>query len=351
MLAEWEARDLHAAAFDMTYAWSWNETLLEITLAHGDPVHGLVPAPGVGHVERRGVQVPRLPLGQHEDGLDRVEFGAHRVPEVGRHEAGDVAAIAVDVDLRHPVLHGLGHVLPELGLGVVQVDDVDPVPPRRRPEVALPVPRIPLRMLGHQVAVPRRVVGHPVQDDVQAVLVRGPDEVLQVIQRAQLGLDRVVVLDRVGTAQRALAVLLADHLNRHQPQDDGAEFLQPRQVGLGGPEGAFRGELAGVDLIDGGVLRPLRVGDPNVGLRQVGIECCSRGGTPFVAVVLRSETLPRLGQPPDACRRAVVGQHNCPTRDGEIDVPIERLRNPLRRQRAGEQRPDQGPRDTTISSR
>ena len=23
MLAEWEDRDLHAAAFDMTYAWSW----------------------------------------------------------------------------------------------------------------------------------------------------------------------------------------------------------------------------------------------------------------------------------------------------------------------------------------
>nr|WP_277626215.1 alpha-amylase family glycosyl hydrolase [Arsenicicoccus piscis] len=33
MLAEWEARDLHEAAFDMTYAWSWNDTLHKI--AHG----------------------------------------------------------------------------------------------------------------------------------------------------------------------------------------------------------------------------------------------------------------------------------------------------------------------------
>jgi 1,4-alpha-glucan branching enzyme len=33
MLAESEARDLHRAAFDMTYAWSWNEALHEI--AHG----------------------------------------------------------------------------------------------------------------------------------------------------------------------------------------------------------------------------------------------------------------------------------------------------------------------------
>jgi glycosidase len=33
MLAEWENRDLHEKAFNMTYAWSWNETLHE--LAHG----------------------------------------------------------------------------------------------------------------------------------------------------------------------------------------------------------------------------------------------------------------------------------------------------------------------------
>ena len=33
MLAEWENRDLHEVAFNMTYAWSWNETMHE--LAHG----------------------------------------------------------------------------------------------------------------------------------------------------------------------------------------------------------------------------------------------------------------------------------------------------------------------------
>jgi len=30
MLAEWEARDLHAEAFDMTYAWSWLQTMQQI---------------------------------------------------------------------------------------------------------------------------------------------------------------------------------------------------------------------------------------------------------------------------------------------------------------------------------
>lgn len=36
MLAEWEARDLHAAAFDMTYAWSWNDALHRIAMGKAD---------------------------------------------------------------------------------------------------------------------------------------------------------------------------------------------------------------------------------------------------------------------------------------------------------------------------
>jgi glycosidase len=40
MLAEWETRDLHAEAFDMTYAWSWNETMHKICIGEKD-VNGL----------------------------------------------------------------------------------------------------------------------------------------------------------------------------------------------------------------------------------------------------------------------------------------------------------------------
>lgn len=36
MLAEWESRDLHAEAFDMTYAWSWNETMHKICKGTAD---------------------------------------------------------------------------------------------------------------------------------------------------------------------------------------------------------------------------------------------------------------------------------------------------------------------------
>ena len=40
MLGEWESRDLHAEAFDMTYAWSWNETMHKICKGQAD-VNGL----------------------------------------------------------------------------------------------------------------------------------------------------------------------------------------------------------------------------------------------------------------------------------------------------------------------
>jgi glycosidase len=36
MLAEWETRDLHARAFDMTYAWSWYETVHRIAKGQAD---------------------------------------------------------------------------------------------------------------------------------------------------------------------------------------------------------------------------------------------------------------------------------------------------------------------------
>lgn len=36
MLAEWESRDLHAHAFDMTYAWSWNEAMHKICTGKAD---------------------------------------------------------------------------------------------------------------------------------------------------------------------------------------------------------------------------------------------------------------------------------------------------------------------------
>jgi len=39
LLAEWEARDLHVRAFDMSYAWSWNDTMHHIAQGKADVEH------------------------------------------------------------------------------------------------------------------------------------------------------------------------------------------------------------------------------------------------------------------------------------------------------------------------
>ncbi len=41
MLAEWESRDMHAEAFDMTYAWTWYDDVREITTGRKKDLGGL----------------------------------------------------------------------------------------------------------------------------------------------------------------------------------------------------------------------------------------------------------------------------------------------------------------------
>ncbi len=41
MLAEWENRDLHAEAFDMTYAWSWHDAVHQVTAGGRQDLSGL----------------------------------------------------------------------------------------------------------------------------------------------------------------------------------------------------------------------------------------------------------------------------------------------------------------------
>jgi hypothetical protein len=59
--------------------------------------------------------------------------------------------------------------------------------------VALAVYLVPFRVTGAQHVVPRGVVADPVEDHVQAEAVRGGDEVLEVVQRAEFGIDGHVV--------------------------------------------------------------------------------------------------------------------------------------------------------------
>jgi len=105
------------------------------------------------------------------------------------------------------------------------------------------------------------VVGHPVDDYLKAELVGLLNGGLKVIHIAELGVDALVVLNGVVAAQLALAVLYANLVDGHKPEDIDAELLEAGEVCLHGLEGSLGGVLAGVYLVDYGILGPVNMLD------------------------------------------------------------------------------------------
>ncbi len=237
-----------------------------IGLALGQLLEHVGQLPAVGHVEGLLVQVGLAPLCQHEHGLDGVQLGAGTVPERRGHQAGHVAAEAVDVGLFHPEGHGFDHRVPQRGCLVVQAHHVGPVLHLRRAGVegdgkylALLIELVEVLVGRRPGVVPGGVVGHPVEDELEAQRMRLRHQALEVGHGAKLGVDCGVVADGVVAAQPALAVHLPDGLDGHQPQDVHAHLAQPRQVGSKGVERAFGRVLADVDFVDVGAARPRQV--------------------------------------------------------------------------------------------
>ena len=69
--------------------------------------------------------------------------------------------------------------------------------------------------------------------------------------------DAIIVLHRIRRAEAALAVDLADRMDRHQPDDIDAELFRAGQLRLGGSKRSFARELPRVDLIKNGTAAPV----------------------------------------------------------------------------------------------
>ena len=193
-------------------------------------------------------------------GLIASSLATDGVPEVGRHQPGDIAAITVDVGLAHPVGHRLGHIPPDLRHGVVEVDDVVPVPPRGRGELALPVAGIPpagdrSRWLSHAVwfATQSRMA-------IQAQRMRLRDKGLQIVQRPGVQrIDREVVAHGIRGAEGALRLTSPIGLIGISHT-----IVTPRSRSRGSSQAAAArvpgAELPRIDSIDRRAATPLRVG-------------------------------------------------------------------------------------------
>jgi hypothetical protein len=101
------------------------------------------------------------------------------------------------------------------------------------------------------------VVGHPVDQDAKAEPVRLGEQVVEVVEGAEQGIDVAVVGDVVAEVGHGRAVerrqpdgVDAEVDQVAQPSPDAGEVADPVAVGVG--------ERAGVDLVDHGVLPPWR---------------------------------------------------------------------------------------------
>ena len=235
-----------------------------------DVVQQMVQFPGVGGVEAGLVQPRLLPLGEEVEsaGIFRPELREHIGPEILRHLIGHVAAEAVDPPVK-PETHALLHLGPHLLGLVVELGDVRPVIFDNR--VALRVADVPVgRFPRHPRMIRRGVVGHPVDDDLEAKVVGRADKVVEILQGAELRVDVAIVLDGVVGAESSLAAFLADRIDRHQPDNVHPKFLKFRKFPLGRGEGTFGGRLTGVQFIDHGVAGPVTLNGSLSGIAPAG---------------------------------------------------------------------------------
>ena len=94
-------------------------------------------------------------------------------------------------------------------------------------------------MFGSQHGIRRGVVIHHVDDTLHAPVVDGVYQMAQVVDGAHVRVHCPVVPDGVGAAHGALAALLADGMNGHQPQDIRAQRPQAVKIALQSAEGAL----------------------------------------------------------------------------------------------------------------
>ena len=180
-------------------------------------------------------------------GTHRLYLTACLAPEFQRHAAGYIAAKAVHDG--GPLLQRIDLVRPQLAVGVVQIHHVPPVRHLAGGTplaVAEEVRRVGLRQHG----VRRGVVVHHVDDALHAAVVDSVHQMDKVLPCTVFRVNAAVIPDGVGTAQRPLAALHADGMDRHEPDDVRAKPAQTIQIALQPAECTFLGVVAYKDAVN-----------------------------------------------------------------------------------------------------
>ena len=84
------------------------------------------------------------------------------------------------------------------------------------------------------------------------------DEFFKIVQRAIVGIHRVIIPDGIRTAEFALAEFFADGMNGHRPENIHPETVQLIQLRRDAVQIAGGGKIARENLINGAGAQPVR---------------------------------------------------------------------------------------------
>ena len=136
-------------------------------------------------------------------------------PEICRHTIRHVASEPVDATFHDPEKHRVDHRFSHLLVIVVQVSHIIPLPrPWMDDGVGLLIVCVPVGVVFHPWMVPRRVVGHPVEDDAHLVVMANLHQVLKLIDCPKFRRDCLVIPDAVG---RILPLFHTNGIYGHHP--------------------------------------------------------------------------------------------------------------------------------------
>ena len=195
---------------------------------------------------RPGVDAPGAVI-RHEVGLHGLgqpeaarmhlfNFRSCLDPEVHRNQGSHVAAEAVDN--ARPVLQSFNLIVPEALVPVVEVDDVRPVADLVPEGAVFPVVE-PGRMLLGKDGVGRGVIVDHVDDTLHPGPVDGVHQGLEVINGPVVRIHSPIVFDGIGGPAGSLSRFFSDRVDGHEPDDVGAQGLDPIHVPCHRSEGPF----------------------------------------------------------------------------------------------------------------
>src|SRR5205807_4340557 len=82
------------------------------------------------------------------------------------------------------------------------------------------------------------------------------DQLFEILFRAIVRIDSVIILHGIRAANGSLLLLLANRMNRHQPENVDAEIFQAIELRRNSFEISFLRKVARKDLIDNAVANP-----------------------------------------------------------------------------------------------